>query len=124
MKSLTATYHNGTLTLHEPIDLPDGIEVQLNIEDIESVSPLSSWDQQIHRESEHFIRQHAILLRDYKGEYVAMHEGLVIDHDPDKRALASRIREKWHATPILIRLVTGQPYREVVIRSPRVERKG
>jgi hypothetical protein len=51
-----------------------------------------------------------------------MHDGEVIDHDLDKRALSLRVRAQWQNTPILMRLVTATPVREIIVRSPRLER--
>ncbi len=38
----------------------------------------------------------------YRGEYVALHQGKVIDHDPDQRALYIRIRECYGHAPVPI----------------------
>lgn len=123
-KTLTVTYRDGTLTLPEPIDIPNGSQVQITIEAVEHEpkGELSAWDKQIRQESEAFIRQHAGLLKQYEGQFVAIHNGAVIDHDGDKRTLFHRVRAQWRDMPILIREVNKVPIREVTIRSPRLER--
>jgi predicted DNA-binding antitoxin AbrB/MazE fold protein len=38
--TITATYHDGTLTLQEPIDLPDGSHVEVRIRVLPLKTPL------------------------------------------------------------------------------------
>lgn len=38
----------------------------------------------------------------YQGEYVAVYNGEVVEHDPDERALYLRVRTRFAAAPILI----------------------
>jgi hypothetical protein len=40
--------------------------------------------------------------RRYAGEYVAVQDGQVLDHDPDQRALYLRVRAQFGRRPILI----------------------
>ncbi len=65
--------------------------------------------KKIEEESERFRTQHADLLKQYAGQYVAMHDGVVIDHDPDLVALHNRVREKYGDEPILMSPVTASP---------------
>ena len=58
----------------------------------------------------------------HPGKYVAVHNGEVIDHDPGIRTLHLRVYEKYGRTPILLKQVVAGPERELVIRSPRLER--
>ncbi|MEA3397766.1 MAG: DUF5678 domain-containing protein [Chloroflexota bacterium] len=63
------------------------------------------------------------LVAKYLGNYVAIHNGKVVDHDPDVRTLHLRIRRRYGRAPILLRQVTKdmeQP--EMVFRSPKLER--
>lgn len=69
-----------------------------------------------------FEAQHAALLAQYEGAYVAMHEEQVIDHDPELRELHLRVFERLGHTPVLLKRVTSGPERELVFRSPRIER--
>ena len=80
--------------------------------------------EKIRAESEAFEQQLPALLANYRGEYVAMHEGQVIDHDPDVRTLHLRIFAQLGHTPVLLKKVTEEPERELVFRSPRFERDG
>jgi hypothetical protein len=78
--------------------------------------------RKIQAESQAFDAMKADLLAKYPGEYVAVHSGKVIDHDPDIRTLHLRVYEKYGRTPILLKQVVAGPERELVIRSPRLER--
>lgn len=55
----------------------------------------------------------------YEGEYVAVHNLRLVDHDSDKLALYRRVRERFGQVAVLIMPAEGP--REVVIRSPRIE---
>jgi hypothetical protein len=78
--------------------------------------------ERIRAESDAFHAQFDSLLTKYKGEYVAIHHGRVIDHGPDLRTLHLRVFEKLGHTPVLLKQVTAAPDRELVFRSPRFER--
>lgn len=78
--------------------------------------------EKIRTEAEAFERQRASLLATYRGEYVAMHQGQVIDHDPDLRTLHLRVFAQLGHAPVLLKQVTQEPAREIVFRSPHFER--
>lgn len=52
----------------------------------------------------------------YEGEYVAIYQKKLIDHDPDRRSLATRVRKDFHDLPVLIMPAEGP--REIWIHSP------
>lgn len=62
------------------------------------------------------------LLQKYEGQYVAIHQGKVIGSDTDLSALHKRMYYEMGSTPVLYERVTTDPKREIVIRSPRLER--
>jgi hypothetical protein len=62
------------------------------------------------------------LLVEYEGKYVAVHQGMVIGVDDDLSTLHNRIYYELGSTPVLYERVTSEPKREIVIRSPRLER--
>lgn len=62
------------------------------------------------------------LLVEYEGKYVAIHQGKVIGADTDLSTLHNRIYYDMGSTPVLYERVTTEPKREIVIRSPRLER--
>lgn len=76
--------------------------------------------ERIREESEHYQAMHARLKEEYLGQHVAIHEGRLVDHDPDPVALLRRVRERFGRTPVLITQVGGKPVREFMIRSPRL----
>lgn len=54
----------------------------------------------------------------YEGEYVAVHNKKLVDHDQNEIQLYSRVREKYGKTPILIMPAEGP--QEIRIFSPRI----
>lgn len=58
----------------------------------------------------------------YGLEFVAVHEGHVIDHDADRLALYRRVRQRLEDTAVLITPAAGPSPREFRIASPRLER--
>ena len=75
--------------------------------------------EKIRRETEAFNEQFETLLAMYPGQYVAIHNGQVIDHDPVLRTLHLRIFNRLGHTPVLLKQVTTDAERELVFRSPR-----
>ncbi len=73
-------------------------------------------------ESQAFDQLRDTWLAQYKDEYVAVHQGRVVDHDPDLRTLHLRVFAQLGHTAVLLKRVTDQPQRELVFRSPRFER--
>jgi hypothetical protein len=78
--------------------------------------------EKLEAEARAFELQRTTLLALHPGEYVAIHSGQVIDHDPDVRALHLRVFAKLAHTPVLLKLVSESSDRELVMRSPRFER--
>ena len=78
-------------------------------------------EQKIIAESEAFRAMHAELLQQYRGEYVAVHNKKVVDHDEDICALNRRIRARYGRQAVLLQQVTEQPEVDLVIRSPKLE---
>lgn len=76
----------------------------------------------LRREAAAYKRMFPQLLAEYEGQYVAIHEGKVIDSDTELMPLHSRVYLKILDLPVLFKKVTTEPEREIVIRSPRVER--
>jgi ferric iron reductase protein FhuF len=78
--------------------------------------------QKLEAEMAAFRSQLPTLLVAYSDQYVAIHDGHVIDHDADLRALHSRIYARMGATPILLQKVTAEPVPDILVRGPRFER--
>ncbi len=61
---------------------------------------------------------HTELRQKHLGQWVAIHDQKLVDHDADGSALYQRIRAKHGRTSVLIRQVTDQPIEEARIRTP------
>lgn len=116
----TAIYKEGQLTLEEPLALPDGARVEIAVR-WEQPSDLDEEEAAIARETEHFVARHTELLEQYRGAYIAMKEGVVVDHDHDRLTLYERVAAMWGDTPVLVTPVREEPIQGFVIRSPRLD---
>ena len=65
--------------------------------------------RQIAKEERAFRRQKKELLKKYENEFVAVHQGEVVDHDPDDIALVTRVMQKLGNVPIFITPVRRKP---------------
>lgn len=64
---------------------------------------LDEWiDQKLDQERFAFETQHAQLVETYLGQYVAFHEGKLIDADESERQLYIRIRQQFPHTVVAI----------------------
>ena len=67
---------------------------------------------------------HQELKQKYLGQWVAVHEQKLVDHDPDGGALYQRVRAKYGRAAVLIRQVTEQIIEEVWVRTPSTGKGG
>ena len=65
-------------------------------------------DPQIVQEREAFLRLHPQLKQTYLGEYVAIYQGKMVDHDKNRQQLMTRIREKYPHEVVLVRPVQAK----------------
>lgn len=77
--------------------------------------------QKVSEESRVYREQHAQLKPRYLGQYIAMHDGQVIDHDPDFIALRQRVRERFGRAPVMITLVEESAERTFTRHGLRTE---
>jgi predicted transcriptional regulator len=75
----------------------------------------------IHEETEAFWAMQAELASTYSGEYVAIHQGQVVDHDSDVVRLEERVVERFGETALLIAPVTDEPRRDLSSVSFRLD---
>ncbi len=75
---------------------------------------------QIEREQRAYEAQHKRLLVKYGGQYIAMRQGKVVDHDEDSSALWQRVYKRFGRQPILITPVLHETRQTIVVRSPRL----
>lgn len=79
-------------------------------------------ERKIDQEMEAYRAMHAELKRRFLGQYVAVHDGKLVDHDTDRGALSRRVRQEYGNVAVLITPVEEEPEREFTILSPRLER--
>ncbi|MGB0383417.1 MAG: hypothetical protein ACPGWR_01215 [Ardenticatenaceae bacterium] len=79
--------------------------------------------QKIRAETKAFEQQREMLLATYLGQYVAVHDAQVIDHDADLLTLHLRIFERLGDIAVLLKKVTTEPEQDLVVRSPRFVRE-
>ncbi len=70
------------------------------------------------REIAAFESIHPALREKHLGEWVAVHQENLIDHDRDLSALYRRVRAQYGKTSVLIRQVALTPTEEVWLRTP------
>ena len=76
---------------------------------------------QLVAEMDRFRAKHSELLNKYKGEYIGMHNGEVLDHDVEGGALHKRLRQQHGSLPILIVQVSESPEQQFTVRNPKLE---
>jgi hypothetical protein len=81
-------------------------------------------DTIVDKEETAFKRLHPMLRKKYLGQYVAIYQGELIDHDPDQVALFLRIKEIYPDEFIWIAPVGEEPEETYVLRSPRFVENG
>ncbi len=79
--------------------------------------------EKIKTEAQAYRDQHAALVEQYLGQYIALHEGHVVDYDEAFQPLHQRVRQRFGRQAVLIRQVTPTPERVLTVRSPRLERR-
>jgi hypothetical protein len=124
---------NGMATIHLVPDLAEQIESLVGSDPAETQAFIENalrahiarlHQSKIRRETEAFVAQHQELLAAYPEQYIAMHEGNVIDHDTDLRTLHLRVYQQVGHTPVLLKKVTdATATKELVFRSPRLQRR-
>ncbi len=81
-------------------------------------------EQAIHRETEAFWKKHDELLALYPNQYVALRNGVVVDHDSDVSWLERRVRDRYGLAPVLIAPVTPVGRRDLLWRGGRTDHTG
>lgn len=71
-----------------------------------------------------FRRLHAQLWPDYAGQFVAVYNGKLVDHDPDQVALYLRVKGQHPGEFVWIAPVRAAAEEEYIIRSPRLIGEG
>ena len=63
--------------------------------------------RQMQSETEAFRALHPTLLATYPNQYVAVHGGQLVDHDPDQLAVFTRVEKQWPSQVVLIAQVVS-----------------
>ena len=72
-------------------------------------------------EMQAYLALHPMLKEKYLGQYVAIYQGKLIDHDPDHEALYIRIDAEYPDEFVWISLVEEEAIPTLIFRSPRIE---
>lgn len=75
------------------------------------------------QEIEAYKKMHPRLVKKHLGQFVAIHNGKLVDHDPDKEALFLRVKEKFPNQIVLQRQVLENPDPVLHFRSPRFQQE-
>ena len=86
-------------------------------------SPSVSRRAKIHAEAEAWRALPPTERNKYGDEFVAVHNGRVIDHDPDRLTLYRRMRAQLGNTPALITPAGAPSPREFLLLSPRLDER-
>ena len=68
---------------------------------------------------EAYKQMHSQLVQTYIGQFVAIYEGEIVDHDADKEALFLRVKDNFPDQIVLQRQVLAEPEPILRFRSPR-----
>jgi hypothetical protein len=79
-------------------------------------------NQKLETEIQAFECMHPQLVKQYLGQFVAVHESQIVDADVDFEVLFLRLQKRLGDTPVLIRPVNIEPTLELRAPSPRLER--
>ncbi len=131
--SIPQAYHGiirkGRIHITPPAKLPEEGEVYLWVTEratAETAVPDTLYTNPDHaameQEQAAFYRMLPDLLRQYKGQYVAVYRSEVIDHDRDQTALVVRLDQSHPDDIVLVKLVTDKPDRVLRMPSPRLVR--
>lgn len=118
--TVTAVFRNGIFTPEEPVSLPEGTRVRLNLTAVYTVEEDEDL-LKLGRETDYFVAHQSQLQALYPNQYIAIHNAGVIDHDSNKLSLSLRLLEKMGEEAILVKHVDEKPIPEYFMRSPRLE---
>ena len=82
-------------------------------------NPVNENREAMLREVEAFKVMYPRLVEQYLGQYVAIYQGQVVDHDQDPIALLRRVKKQYPNQVVLRRKVEKRPEPVLHFRSPR-----
>jgi len=98
------------------------LDETLPLAELDDVRQTTDDDPDVEREMQAYIALHPQLVQQYRDQYVAVHQGQLVDHDSDYGALLLRIEATYPDQFVWITKVEEQPLRQFVHRSPRITR--
>jgi hypothetical protein len=90
---------------------------------VEADMATPSDEQRMAREEAAYQTLYDELKTKYAGEYVAIFNGQLIDHDSDELALLRRLDAQYPDDIVLMRKVSAEPEPDLRMRSPRLIRE-
>lgn len=84
----------------------------------------TSEEEAMRQEKAAYLAMHPELMAQYAGQYVAIYQGQLIDHDQDETALLHRLDDQYPDEVVLMKKVRPLPEPELRHRSPRPVRSG
>lgn len=105
-------------TLKEVAILPAPI---LDVPKVAPYPPPVPEHPKLRQEHEALVRLWPELLKTHNGQYVAIHDGQVVESGPDGIAVALRAYKRFGYIPIYVHLVTDQP--QPIARIPSLGRR-
>ncbi len=73
--------------------------------------------KKIEREAAAYEQMHPDLRERFLGQWVAIHDGQLVDHDSDRMALYRRVRARFPHTAILVHRVVETPFETIWMRT-------
>lgn len=107
------------LAVHQERDVSDLLAAYLEQNLLPTDMPSLPKDGDREREKEAFRLLFPRLQQEYAGQYVAIYQGELVDHDIDKVALFARLNEQYPQAFVLVRPVQETAEIEYRWRSPR-----
>lgn len=128
MQTYRGVVQKGRIQVLPPFNLPEGSEVYVVATGRRMVktavdNPLyvSPDREAMLQEQDAFQAMLPVLLAKYKDQYIALHQGEVVDHDVDRVILAARLDKTHPDAVVLVKQVTAKPESVLRMRSPRLQ---
>lgn len=90
-----------------------------NLVDDVLIVPPAAADERVEREKAAYLRLYPRLKAQYAGQYVAIYNGQLVDHDVEYGALFERIDDRYPDTFVWLTRVEDEPIGTIEFRSPR-----
>lgn len=78
--------------------------------------------QWVYQQQALYESQHSTLYAEYAGQYIAMRDGEVLDHDTDRTALRKRVDQHFAEQPVFVTPVLPESRQVIKVHSTRLVR--